>query len=274
VNGGPLARLSYGVISRAPSGSVSRARVAGRLAPLLERAFAVVGSPLTGVVVPVASGPAKGLQLMGERRSLAWISGGVERDVQGVLAAHLRPGGLFVDVGASIGFFSLLGARLVGPQGSVVAFEPQPAAVAAIERNAAINGFGNVTVVEAAVGADHEERFLRGTGGATAYVSHTPDRRSLRVRVITLDAYFRDRAGPAPSVVKVDVEGSERDVLRGMRDLLADARPILVIECHGSVAPIADALEEVGYGVSVVGSDVVPRSAPASAHLLATPPPD
>ena len=89
------------MVSRAPSGPMSQARAAVRLAPVLERAFAVAGAPLDGLVVPVASGPGKGIRMVGERRALAWISGGVEREVQEVLVRHLASGGTFVDVGAS-----------------------------------------------------------------------------------------------------------------------------------------------------------------------------
>jgi FkbM family methyltransferase len=265
-----VARLSYFAVSRAPSGTVSRARVAGRLGPVLERVFAVAGAPLNGAVVPVASGPGEGLRIVGERRSLVWLSGGVEREVQEILVRHLPPGGVFVDVGASVGFFSLLGARLVGSSGSVVAFEPQTAAVASVRRNAGMNGFENVAVVEAAVGATEGELFLRGAGTATAYVTHTPGPDGERVRVTSLDAYFVSRSELEPSVVKIDVEGHELEVLAGMRSLLVGARPVVVIECHGAPVPLVQALEAADYAVSVLGSEVTPRDA-GVAHLLATP---
>lgn len=268
----PVTRLSYFAVSRAPSGSVSRARVAGRLAPVLERVFAVAGAPLNGAVVPVASGPGEGLRIVGERRSLAWLSGGLEREVQEILVRHLPPGGVFVDVGASVGFFSLLGARLVGSSGRVVAFEPQMAAVASIRRNAAVNGFENVAVVEAAVGAAEGELFLRGAGTATAHVTDTPSGPGgERVRVTSLDAYFLSRSELVPSVVKIDVEGYEREVLAGMRSLLLGARPVVVIECHGAPVSIVEVLEAADYAVSVLGSEVKPRDAAHVAHLLGTP---
>lgn len=268
---GLFARLSYAMVSRAPSGPMGRARAAGRLAPVLERAFAVAGAPLDGLVVPVASGPGKGIRMVGERRALAWISGGVEREVQEVLVRHLASGGTFVDVGASVGFFSLLGARLVGTTGHVVAFEPQPAAAASISRNAEENGFANVVVVSAAVGAIEEELFLHGVGTATAHVSKSANRTALRVAVTSLDAYVEQPGRHEPDLVKIDVEGHERDVLLGMRSVLAAVRPVVVVECHGAASSVVDLLEEVGYSVSVVGSAIPAREAPVSSHLLGKP---
>jgi FkbM family methyltransferase len=191
--------------------------------------------------------------------------------VQEILARHLPPGGVFVDVGASVGFFSLLGARLVGPTGRVVAFEPQPAAVASIGRNVEVNGFANVDVVQAAVGRAEEELFLRGVGTATAYLSEAVDSGGMRVQVTSLDTYFEHQEGCQPNLVKIDVEGHEHDVLLGMRSHLAGARPVVVIECHGPPSPLVDVLEEAVYAVSVVGSAMPARDAPASSHLLGTP---
>lgn len=259
------------MVSRAPSGPMSQARAAGRLAPVLERAFAVAGAPLDGLVVPVASGPGKGIRMVGERRALAWISGGVEREVQEVLVRHLASGGTFVDVGASVGFFSLLGARLVGTTGHVVAFEPQPAAVASIGRNVEVNAFANVDVVQAAVGRAKGELFLRGVGTATAYLTEAAGSGGIRVQVMSLDTYFEHQGGHEPDLVKIDVEGHEHDVLLGMRSLLAGARPVVVIECHGTPSPLLDVLEEAGYTVSIVGSTKPASDAPESSHLLGTP---
>ena len=114
----PLRRLGAAValkiVTSLPAGTVGRARVSGRLAPLLERIFGALGRPLTGRVVAIADGPGKGLRVVGERRSLAWLSGGVESEIQFVLERELALGGVFVDAGASIGFFALLAARIVG----------------------------------------------------------------------------------------------------------------------------------------------------------------
>ena len=207
-------RCLYRALTLAPAGAVGRARTAGRVAPLLEAVQSFVGAPLYGHAVPVARGPGAGLMIVAERRSLAWLSGRVEPEVQRVLVERVRPGATFVDVGASIGFFTLLAGSLVGPEGSVVAFEPQRDAASSLRRNAALNGFAMVEVVEAAVGARTGEASLRGLGKATAHIVDDGEAEveALRVRATTLDDHFTESLGP-PVIVKIDVEGRERDVL-------------------------------------------------------------
>ena len=87
------ARLSYRLVTRAPASAVGRARTAAWIAPVLEAGYAAVGSPLFGSVVRVAAGPAAGLQILAERRSLAWLSGRIEPEVQAAVTTHLPVGG-------------------------------------------------------------------------------------------------------------------------------------------------------------------------------------
>ena len=176
------------------------------MAPTLEAIQAVIGAPLYGQAVPVAHGAAAGLILVAERRSLAWLSGRVEAEVQDVLVERLGPGAMFVDVGASVGFFSLLAARLVGPGGVVVAFEPQPDAASSLRRNAQLNGFSMVEVVEAALSSWTGKGALAGIGKATAHIVDGREPEAQSVEVTTLDESLAGRSEP-PVVVKIDVEG-------------------------------------------------------------------
>ena len=230
------------------------------MAPLLEAVQSFVGAPLYGHAFPVARGPGAGLMIVAERRSLAWLSGRVEPEVQGVLAERVRPGATFVDVGASIGFFTLLACRLVGPAGSVVAFEPQRKAASSLRRNAALNGFAMVEVVEAAVSARTGEASLRGLGKATAHIVDDDEGEVQRVKTTTLDDRLTEPLR-APVIVKIDVEGHERDVLRGMTRLLEEVSPLLVVETHGTADDVRTDLAHRHYATTPLG-----RS-----HLLCTP---
>jgi FkbM family methyltransferase len=255
-------RCAYRALTLAPGGAVGRARTAGRVAPLLETVQALVGAPLYGHVVPVARGPGAGLMIVAERRSLAWLSGRVEPEVQATLVDRLYPGATFVDVGASVGFFTLLASRLVGAEGSVIAFEPQPDAVASLRRNADLNEFAMVEAVEAAVGARAGQAALRGLGQATARVVPEGDGHALPVETTTLDDHFA-RSPRAPAVVKIDVEGNERDVLAGMTRLLEESSPVLVVETHGTTDEVRADLACHRYVIGPLGGS----------HLLCVPPP-
>lgn len=267
------ARLAYGVVSRVPASAVGRARTSSRLAPVLEAGFAALGAPLYDAVVPVAGGPAAGLRLLAERRSLVWISGRVERDVQAAVTGHLRPGGVFIDVGASIGFFSMLAARVVGPAGTVVAFEPQPAAAGSIRKNAALNSFENLAVVEIALSSRSGYLWLGDVGKATAHVVADADgsARSLRVPCTSLDVSLAEMTVAIPDLVKIDVEGHEADVLEGMRATLGAARPVVLVECHGDVERLVTLLASAGYAVSSLGSSGRAYDTDRGGHLLAVP---
>lgn len=203
------------------------------------------------------------------------LRGELEVPVQEALRRTLPEGGTLWDVGANVGFFALLGARLAGPGGHVVAWEPVPA-VAAHAREAALRSglSGQVEVRAEAVGAVSGEEELLVAGDASwshlASRGNAPGTSSARVTVSTLDDVIAAGALP-PDVVKLDVEGSEGDVLRGARRLLVEHRPALVIELHGTATEVCDLLEAAGYAAERLDAAGAPRAAPPHAHLLARP---
>ena len=150
-----------------------------------------------------------------------------------VLEAALPPGGVFVDVGANVGVYTLWAARCVGPEGQVHAFEPVPGTRAWLERNVQLNRFSNVTIIPNGLGERPGRLTLYCLPGASGLSSrYLPSKEnSVEVDVTTLDLYFDGRR--APDLVKIDVEGMELEVLRGARRLLAGAQPpVLVCEAH------------------------------------------
>jgi FkbM family methyltransferase len=185
--------------------------------------------------VTVQAGYGAGLRLDLRQASADYRAGTNELPVQEAIARHLRPGDVLYDVGSNIGFFALIGARSVGPNGSVHAFEPVLECARAIEENAARNHFHNVRVHRVAVGDREDVVELRRTthpGGATiSPKEHPPDTvSSVQVPCVALDAYRQQAGLPEPALVKIDVEGVEEEVLRGMERILERDRPILVYE--------------------------------------------
>lgn len=155
--------------------------------------------------------------------------GGVphEMGTEKLLPRVLGDGGVFVDVGANIGYFTKLASELVGARGKVLAFEPMPSALRLLRMNTA--GLSNVIVYPVAL----SDR----TGSATFYVRKKGDTSSLSpdgdatpvpVTVATLDEQL---AGERRiDVMKIDVEGSELEVLRGGRRTIRQHRPIVYFE--------------------------------------------
>jgi FkbM family methyltransferase len=112
---------------------------------------------------------------------------------------------VFFDVGAFVGPYTLLASRIVGPQGRVIAFEPDPRARAVLQDNLDANGVANVTVAPVALG-DHEGTVsFFGSGDSVGHVGKGGE---VEVDMTTLDA-FCEHEGVEPDVMKMDIEGGE-----------------------------------------------------------------
>lgn len=144
------------------------------------------------------------------------------------IATLVKPGDVVWDVGAHHGYVTLCAARRVGDTGSVHAFEPSARNRRLLARHVAWNGFDNVTIHPFALSSYNGTATFGGTdtskmlhlGGGTEHVD-----------VRTTDSLIASGAIPAPTFVKVDVEGAEADLLQGAGDLLrTNAR--LVIAMH------------------------------------------
>ncbi len=142
----------------------------------------------------------------------------------------LMDGGIFFDVGANVGSYSLIASEQ--PRARVFAFEPHPATFAALQANLERNGRRNVTAICAAVGALEGTLHISDTpGSSTTHIVGRGDPRAIAVPVVTL-AGECGRRGIAPDIVKIDVEGFEDDVLVGMKSAL-DGVALLVVEING-----------------------------------------
>lgn len=204
----------------------------------------------------VRSGPAKGLLLeLNPRTGAVYFEGEVEPAVQAEFTKLLRPGDVVYDIGANVGFFTLLAARLVGPTGQVVAFEPDPEVAHRLRENVRVNGFGHVDVIEAAVwSTSGRVTFARADSSITPDLGHghvISTTSEGGVVAIALDDLVRDGAR-APTLLKVDVEGAEAQLLRGARNVLTTVRPYVLVEVHTELGPKVEAevraeLESAGY---------------------------
>jgi FkbM family methyltransferase len=216
-----------------------------------------------------------------DRRDYVWWAHQARRrrwetEVVRELTRALRPGDVFFDVGAFVGAFTLLGSRLVGPSGKVVAFEPDPGARATLERNLKANGVQNVAVAPYAVG-DHVGTVRLSASGDS--VGHVTSSGEIEVRQVTLDSYCAEQ-NISPTVMKVDIEGSEAaalsgsDAVRGLREFIVEIHepalraqgvdPVALLDGLGS-SELLEPVENGNYGVLVRPQASAERaSSPAS----------
>ncbi len=206
------------------------------------------------------------------------IAGGnLESAVQEAMLRHLGRGGVFYDVGANLGFFSLLAAHIVGlDEGRVYAFEAAPDNAQAIRVNAALNAIDNVEVLSVAV-SDHAGRGHlqvvddQSWSKLVEYGEHPFTERVIEVELVAIDELLRDGRLSAPDVVKIDVEGAELAVLRGMTDTIARHHPAIICELHDTHAEFVAFMDACGYRLINLEGTIPVREAGASAHALALP---
>jgi FkbM family methyltransferase len=154
---------------------------------------------------------------------LVFIKGGLYEPYETELfKKSIKKGMIIVDVGAHIGYYTLLAARLTGNTGKVFAFEPDPYNFAILKRNVSINGYRNVILEQKAVldqsVACHLFLCRRNLGAHRIYDVHD-GRKKITVEGTTLDEYFR--AKPYIDVIKIDVEGAEAAVIQGMDNIIS-----------------------------------------------------
>jgi FkbM family methyltransferase len=204
--------------------------------------------PATRFSVPIFSGPLAGarwLPLAGGK-VLRYLRSTYEPELTGLIGRTLRPGDAFFDLGANIGYFSLLASRRVGPTGRVVAVEPEPGNLRFLRRHVELNAAANVVVVGVAVGrADGVAGWTHGTGTGTGRLNHGG---RFLVPVMSLETLIR-HAGVVPTCLKIDIEGAEAELLAGARDPLARHRPALFLSIHGDDVrrSCLEVLAAVGY---------------------------
>lgn len=188
----------------------------------------------------------------------------------------VKPGDVVLDLGANIGYFSLLAARLVGAGGHVYSFEPEPTNYRYLKKNIELNGFGNVTAFQKAISDrdgstqlficsyDSGHHTINQMDGIKAYArGREYTEQTMDVETVAVDNFVRANA-PQVNVIKMDVEGAEALALAGMRETLLanDVRifleyfPLLLRQMGSDErAYVNSLLRDFGFHVYAIGHD-------------------
>lgn len=180
----------------------------------------------------------------------------------------LQPGMGVVDVGAHIGYFTLLAARQVGPEGRVYAFEPAPANYEILRQNIALNEYRNITATAKAVcDAPGTTRFFmqRDTVGHSLYPTTIGrGKTAIDVETTSLDDFFAKVGWPEVHLIKMDIEGAEAAALAGMERLAGRSRRLSIvmefiphIQRQAGVDPreLLRKLKEMGFTTRILTDD-------------------
>jgi FkbM family methyltransferase len=227
----------------------------------------------TRLAIRVRKGAGAGLRLsLDPRYEAQYAAGFHETALLACLAAHLQPGDVLYDVGAHIGYISLVAARLVGASGKVFAFEADPENATRITGHAEMNALPQVELVGAAVWSECKTLSFyraaatssRNTGAVTTLERGKTADGVIVVEAVTLDHFAADHR--SPTLVKIDVEGAEEEVLKGAEEVIRRSKPTLICEVHNERAAegVAAWLARMGYQSKWLGKGLeFPR------HLVA-----
>jgi FkbM family methyltransferase len=186
-----------------------------------------------------------------------------EPETAAFLRAHCKPGDVALDIGAHIGLFSVLMARLVGQAGRVFSFEPTPLTRAVLEQTVRLNDAQGVIEVRGeavsrttGTASFHDAGAALGAANSLVPIDRPDAGPVIPVPTIRVDDFVRER-GVVPRCLKIDAEGAELDVLLGAERALTAARPVADLALHpaalaragGSLKQLWDVLRDYRMGV-------------------------
>jgi FkbM family methyltransferase len=217
--------------------------------------------------------------------------GEYEPELRQLIRRFVKPGGVAVDVGANVGWHTLLMAKMAAPDGRVLSVEANPSVRERLSQNVKRNGFTNVEIVPRAM-ADRPQKltffapahhsFSAGDGHVVG-PGDVPDRNSITVEATTLDCLIAEKNLERWDFLKIDVEGFEWPVLQGGSESIARLRPVIAFEFNveyagrggGSEALFRDFFGQRGYTVFASGRtglrDMGNDAWPDCANLVALP---
>jgi len=205
---------------------------------------------------------------------------GYEKGTTRVFTELVKEGMNVVDIGANVGYYTLLAARRVGPSGKVYAFEPEPQNFKLLIENIQLNGYENVVAVQKAVSnrAGTASLFLglRGSGSHSLLSSRDYGKETIAIETVTLDEFFEKEGSPAIQVIKMDIEGWEMEALDGMRKLIRLNSPLkMIVEFYTGgllsrgMSPLAltSKLIELGFTISAIDEETGQATPFTESHL-------
>ena len=169
------------------------------------------------------------------QQQLFWY-GYYEKELGDLLKKIVKPGDVVLDLGANIGYFSLLVANN-SPSVKVISFEPVASLFQNMNDNISLNNIKNILTVNAAVGEITEEKelFVSAPDNLGMSSFHQPENHSgkkERVKVVAIDDWVKTSGLSKIDIIKLDIEGSELGALKGMKEVLQKQKPILIVEVN------------------------------------------
>ncbi len=200
-----------------------------------------------------------------------------------VIKTYLKPGNIFVDLGANEGYFTVIGSQLVEQAGKVIAIEPQSRLQPIIRKNLSLNNCENVTILQVLVSDSSTMANLyistdMNTGSTSLVKTSRFSLPKEELQALTLADVFQQQGITTCDLLKVDIEGYEYEAILGSKELFTSHRvKAIALELHPyhlakrglSEKDIVDFLGSCGYRLSSLGSNTVFISPDYQSHTAA-----
>jgi FkbM family methyltransferase len=205
------------------------------------------------MTVPIIQGPLRGRRwIAGSSNHGCWL-GSYEYEKQKVFIKRVKPGDVVFDIGANVGFYTLLASVLVENEGKVIAFEPLPRNLVYLDKHMKMNHCLNVDVLPYAV--SDCEMTAEFAFSKNPSMGHLCTKGDITVQTVLIDNLIESKKLFPPDVMKIDVEGAELSVLRGSHHVIKGKRPIIFVATHG-ISAHRDCLEflrSLDYHLTPIG---------------------
>ncbi len=181
--------------------------------------------------MPILQGRLKGKKwIVGSSNYGCWL-GSYEYEKQILFSKTITEGAVVYDIGAHVGFYTLLASEIVGPKGKVVAFEPLHRNIRYLNKHLQLNRCKNVIMIEAAVTERSGITFFEKS--KNYHMGRVSLKGSIEVKTVSLDNLVLKNEIPPPDYMKIDVEGAETLVLFGAEKLIRKFNPAIFLATHG-----------------------------------------
>jgi len=199
-------------------------------------------------VLPILQGKLRGTKWIISSGVFSYWLGCYESEKQKSFIKQIKSGDVVYDIGANVGFYTLLASKLVEDRGRVYAFEPLPRNIFYLKKHISLNKLKNVEIIETAVSdKEGEENFLE----ADSVTSRLDSVGSFKVKTISLDNLVKNKKILPPNVMKIDVEGAELKVLLGVKDIIEKYKPIIFIALDNpdTKEKVIQMIKNFGYNI-------------------------
>jgi FkbM family methyltransferase len=221
--------------------------------------------------VPIIQGPLRGKKWIVESSNHGCWLGSYEYEKQMAFCREVRKGSVVYDLGANVGFYSLLASTLTGSEGRVFSFEPAPRNLYYLSKHVELNRISNCRIFDIAVSSrDGVAHFYLDPNPAEGRLIPGEQKHTVQVKTVKLDTLVFSRGTAPPDLLKCDIEGGEYEALKGAEAILRQFAPVIFLATHGPEVhrQCCELLGELGYELQPLDNS----SLPEATEIIARPP--